>query len=64
MQLFPADGPLSLVAIDILDPLTKTTKGYQYLLVIFDHFTEPTLVIPLKRIDAYVVAVAFVEHWL
>ena len=34
------------------------------MLVISDRFTKLTQVVPLKRISAYDVAVAFVEHWV
>ena len=45
-------------------PPTKTKKGHWFLLVITDRFTKLTQVIPLRRIDAYTVAVAFVEDWI
>ena len=61
MKLFPATAPLDSVAIDILGPLPKIARGYIFMLVIFDRFTKLTQVVPLKRITAYDVAVAFVE---
>ena len=64
LRLFPAQRPLESLSIDILGPLTKTKKGYRFLLVITDRFTKLTQVIPLRRIDAYTVAVAFVEAWI
>lgn len=36
MQLFPANGPIEFVSIDILGPLPKTTKGNQFVLVMKD----------------------------
>ena len=42
----------------------KTKKGYRFLLVHTDRFTKLTQVTPLRRSDAYTVAVAFVEHWI
>ena len=64
LRLFPAQRPLESLSIDILGPLTKTKKGHRFLLVITDRFTKLTQVIPLRRIDAYTVAVAFVEAWI
>ena len=39
-------------------------KGHRLLLVITDRFTKRTQFIPLRQIDAYAVAVAFVEAWI
>lgn len=64
LQLFPATGPLQSLAIDLLGPLTKTKRGNRFLLVITDRFTKLTQVVPLRRIDAYTVAVAFTVHWV
>ena len=64
LRLFPAQRPLESLSIDILGPLTKTKKGHRFLLVITDRFTKLTQVIPLRRIEAYTVAVAFVEAWI
>ena len=64
LRLFRARSPLEALSIDILGPLTKTKKGYRFLLVVTDRFTKLTQVIPLRRIDANTVAVAFVEHWI
>lgn len=64
MQLFPATKPLENVAIDILGPLPKSKRGYLFILVITDRFTKLTQIVPLRRITAYDVAVAFTEHWV
>ena len=64
MKLFPATAPLDSVAIDILGPLLKSSRGFIFMLVISDRFTKLKQVVPLKRITAYDVAVAFVEHWV
>ena len=61
LRLFPAQRPLESLSIDILGPLTKKKKGHRFLLDIKDRFTKLTQVIPLRRIDAYTVALAFVE---
>ena len=64
LRLFPAQRSLESLSIDILGPLTKTKKGHRFLLVITDRFTKLTQVIPLRRIHAYTLAVAFVEAWI
>ena len=64
LRLFPARSPLEALSIDILGPLSKTKKGYRFLLVVTDRFTKLTQDIPLRRIDAYTVAIAFVAHWI
>ena len=64
LRIFPATRPLESLAIDILGPLTKTKKGNRFLLVMSDRFSNLTHVVPLRRIDAYTVAVAFVEAWV
>ena len=52
------------MCIDILGPITKSKRGYVFLLVINDRFTKLTRVVPLRKITAYNVAVAFLEHWV
>lgn len=64
MQLFPAKAPLEYVAIDILGELIKTPRGYRYLLVISDRFSKLVRTVPLRRITAATVAMAFVKHWV
>ena len=64
MKLFPATAPFDSVAIDVLGPLPKSSRGFIFMLFISDRFTKPTQVVPLKRITAYDVAVTFVEHWV
>ena len=64
MKLFPATAPLKSFAIDILGQLSKSARGYIFMLVISDRFTKLTQVVNLKRITAYDVAVAFLEHWV
>ena len=62
LKLFPATKPLASLCIDILGPLTKSKRGYVFLLVITDRFTKLKRVVTLRKITAYNVAVAFVEH--
>ena len=64
MKLFPATAPLDSVAIDILGPLTKSSRGFIFMLAISDRFTKLPKVVTLKHSTSFDVAVAFVEHWL
>ena len=64
LKLFPATKPLASLCIDMLGPLTKSKRRYVFLLVITDRFTKLTRVIPLRKITAYNVTVAFFEHWI
>ena len=62
--LFPAEGPLEDVAVDLVGPFPATKKGYKMILVISDRFSKLTQVVPLRNTEAYDCALAFVEHWV
>ena len=62
--LFPAEGPLKDVAVDLVGPFPATKKGYKMILVISDRFSKLTQVVPLRNTEAYDCALAFVEHWV
>jgi hypothetical protein len=64
LKLFPANGPLEFVAMDILGPLPKTERGMHFLLVISDRFSNLTRTVPLRTITALVVAKAFCDAWV
>ena len=64
LKLFPANGPLEYVSMDILGPLPKTDHGNRFLLVITDRFSKLTRTVPLRTITAMVVAKAFCESWV
>ena len=64
MRLFPARRPLEEVSIDILGELIRTKRGNQYLLVITDRYSKLVRTVPLKRITAFSIAKAFVDHWV
>jgi hypothetical protein len=62
--LFPAEGPLEYVAIDILGPLPKTREGNQYILDICDIFSKLVVAVSLKTISTLEVAKAFCVRWI
>eukprot|EP00171_Calliarthron_tuberculosum_P008354 IDg8354t1 len=64
MQLFPASSPLEFVAIDILGPLTVSTKGHKFILVMTDRFSKMVRAVPLRSISALTVAKVFVRDWV
>jgi transposase InsO family protein len=64
LKLFPADGPLEFVDMDILGPLPKTEHGNRFLLVISDRFSKLIRTVPLRFITALIVAKAFCGAWL
>jgi Integrase zinc binding domain len=64
LKLFPADGPLEFVSMDILGPLPKTEYGNRSLLVISDRFSKLTRTVPLRTITALVVSKAFCNAWV
>eukprot|EP00171_Calliarthron_tuberculosum_P021926 IDg21926t1 len=64
MQLFPASSPLEFVAIDILGPLTESTKGHKFILVMTDRFSKMVRAVPLRSISALTVAKVFVRDWV
>lgn len=49
IHLFPVTRPLESAGIDILGPLTKSSKGSRFLLVILDMFMKLTEAIPLRK---------------
>jgi len=64
MRLFPATELLAALAIDLLGPLPRTPKGYEYILVICARFTKATRAVPLKDISALDVPRAFLDSWI
>ena len=54
--------PFEKVAMDIVGPLHKTFKGYDYILTIQDNFSKYLVAIPLRDQTAESVADAVAEH--
>ena len=55
------DTPFSRVAIDLIGPLPKSTKGNRFALVAIDLATKYPDAVPLKNIDSYSVAESLVD---
>lgn len=51
------------VDINILLPLSTSTHRFRFMLVILERLTKLRRTVPLRRIIAYDVAVAFVQNW-
>ena len=64
LKLFPAKRPLDDVAIDILGPLPKTTKGNLYIVFIMDRYSKLCRLEALSNVRASSLARAFVEQWV
>ncbi len=59
LKLFTVIIPLESVALDVLEPLPRTSKGHQYLLVVNEMFSKMTHTILLMTM-----AHAFLHHWI
>ena len=64
LKLFPAAGPLPVVAMDLLGPLPKTAHGNRHVPVMTDRFTKLTCSIPLRTTTASVTANSFLDNWV
>jgi len=63
MTFHPTE-PLTDLCMDLLGPLPRTAAGNEHLLVIVDRFFKTTRAIPLQRIGAETIAVAFLDSWM
>lgn len=64
LKSFPMFEPPKTVTIDILGPLCKSRRDFQYIFVIVDRLTELFLVPWLRRIGLLDAAQAFLEEWV
>lgn len=62
LTIFPAEWSLEYIAIYILRPLPKNRKGFLFILVIANRFTNLPQSTPLRRITGYDVAITYTEH--
>ena len=56
MQVQVAEEPWSRVAMDMMGPLPRTTRGNKYILVVADYFTKWVEAFPMKNGEAEMVA--------
>lgn len=63
LQQFPPENPLKLVAMDILELLSKTKIGSKYVMVVTDHFSKLTRELPTGTTAAKCVARVFLNYW-
>ena len=53
--------PFQFLSVDIIGPLTPTTKGYRYILVVSDYFSKMVLTFPLRQATAQSI-VKYIEN--
>jgi len=64
LKLFPVTDPVASVSIDILRPVTETSTGRIFLLIVVDWFLKVVQAIPLAGITATDVSSAFGRDWI
>jgi len=64
MQTVQSGTPMQCVAMDILGPLSVTTRGNRYILVIADYFTKWVEAFPMPNMEATTVAQLFVSQFI
>lgn len=61
-KLFPEHGLIEILAIDLLVPLSKTTKGNQFVIFIIVRYSKLTRAVPLTKMTASHVFDVFVDN--
>lgn len=64
LKLFPPEGPLVFIAIDILGPLPKEKSGNKFIIVIKDRYSKLTLEVPTSSVTAPAVASTQLDSWI
>ena len=64
MQQFLSGCPFERISIDILQPLPRSRRGNQYILVLADHFTKWTEAVLMPSQEASTMARKFVDHFI
>jgi transposase InsO family protein len=64
LNIFPPDGPLEFIAMDVLGPLPKTKNNNRFCLMICDRFTKISVAVPVPDQTASTCAQAFVDRWI
>ena len=55
------DVPFSCITMDVVGPLTRTTRGHRYILVVMDYTTRWPEAIALKSVDSETIARTLVD---
>lgn len=63
-RLFPAPGPLELLAMDILGPLPKSKSGNQHVIALKDHFMQITRAVPVATVVSTSAATELTYIWV
>lgn len=64
LRLFPANGPLEFLALDLLGPLPTSRRGNKHVLIITDRYSKLTRAVALNSTTAPQVAEAFLDAWI
>jgi transposase InsO family protein len=64
LTVFPPNGALEFISMDVLGPLPTSRRGNRYILVMTDRFSKLTVAVPMADQTASSVAQAFVDRWL
>jgi transposase InsO family protein len=64
LTVFPPDRPLEFIAVDVLGPLPKTSRGNQYVLCICDRFSKMSIAVAMPDQTASTVARELVDRWI
>ncbi|MCP4509601.1 MAG: DDE-type integrase/transposase/recombinase [Fuerstiella sp.] len=64
MQTFPVHSVNECVAVDLVGPMPVTKGEHQYILTMIDRFSRFVQAIPIRRCDAYTVALQFFNQWI
>ena len=64
MQKYRVGNPMERVAMDIMGPLPRSTRGNQYILVVGDYFTKWIEAYPLPNQEAKTVADVFTTEFI
>ena len=63
MKPILVDKPFDVVAMDLCGPWMKTPEGFEYLMVVKDHFTRYVVLIPIKQKTAECVGDALMDNF-
>jgi transposase InsO family protein len=64
LTIFPPEGPLEFVAMDVLGPLPETKRGNRFCVVMCDRFTKISIAVPTPNQTAETCAQVFVDRWI